>query len=66
MSDGILDGIFLIIHRTFPLSYFRGCRLLDFSVLKVWGHMMKPAIQLVAAVFRDFKIQRRDDNENVA
>ena len=37
-----------------------------FSVLKVWGHMMKPAIQLVAAVFRDFKIQRRDDNETVA
>ena len=24
------DGIFPIVHRTFLLSYFRGCSLLDF------------------------------------
>ena len=42
MSDGIFDGIFPIVHRTFLLSYFRGCRLLDFFfVLKVCGHIMK-------------------------
>ena len=42
MSDGIFDGIFPIVHRTFLLSYFRGCRLLGFFfVLKVCGHIMK-------------------------
>ena len=25
LSDVILDRIFLIVHRTFLLSYFRGC-----------------------------------------
>ena len=39
---GILDGIFPLVHRTFLLSYFRGCRLSDFfPVLKVWGHITK-------------------------
>ena len=42
MSDGISDGIFPIVHRTFLLSYFRGCWLLDFFVLKAWcGNIMK-------------------------
>ena len=27
MSDGIFDGIFPIVPRTFLLSYFRGCWL---------------------------------------
>ena len=31
MSDGIFDGIFPIVHKTFLLSYFRGYWLLDFS-----------------------------------
>ena len=30
MSDGILNGIFLIVHRNFLLSHFRGCWLLNF------------------------------------
>ena len=30
MSAGIFDGIFPIVHRTFLLSYFRGCCLLEF------------------------------------
>ena len=30
MSDGMLNGIFLIVHRTFLLSCFRGCWLLEF------------------------------------
>ena len=29
MSDGIFDEMFLIVHRTFLVSYFRGCWLLD-------------------------------------
>ena len=41
-SHGILIEIFLIAAQTFLLSYFRGCRLLDFfSVLKVCGSTMK-------------------------
>ena len=41
-SHGILIEIFLIAAQTFLLSYFRGCRLLDFfSVLKVCGPIMK-------------------------
>ena len=35
MSDRILDGIFLIVDRTFLLSYFRGCLPLDFFCLCV-------------------------------
>ena len=30
MSDGIFDGIFPTAHRTFLLSYFRGCWLSEF------------------------------------
>ena len=42
MSDGIFDGIFPIAHRTFLLSYFRGCWLSEFFfVLKVCWHIMK-------------------------
>ena len=33
MSDGIFDGIFPIAHRTFLLSYFRGCWLDSFLYL---------------------------------
>ena len=54
MSDGMLNGIFLIVHRTFLLSCFRGCWLLDFfvCVLKVCGHVYNEApIELAAAVF---------------
>ena len=54
MSDGMLNGIFLIVHRTFLLSCFRGCWLLDFfvCVLKVCGHVYNEApVELAAAVF---------------
>ena len=55
MSDGMLNGIFLIVHRTFVLSYFRDCWLLDFlfmCVLKVCGDVYNETpIELAAAVF---------------
>ena len=42
MSDEIFDGIFPIVHRTFLLSYFRGCWLSDvFCTQTVCGHTMK-------------------------
>ena len=42
MIDGLFDGIFLIVHRTFLLSYFRGCCLLDFFCAEIIsGHIIK-------------------------
>ena len=37
------NGIFLIVHRTFLFSYFRGCWLLDFfcAQTEVCGHITK-------------------------
>ena len=51
MSDGIFDAIFPIVHRTFLLSYFRGCWLLDFSCSQTMRTYNKAAIELVAGVF---------------
>ena len=59
MRDGMLNGIFLIVHRTFPLSCFRGCWLLDFVCVCVCVcskyvdmYIMNEApIELAAAVF---------------
>ena len=51
MSDGIFDGIFPIVHRTFLLSYFRGCWLLDFSCGQSMWRYNEVAIELAAAVF---------------
>ena len=51
MSDGIFDGIFPIVHRTFLLSYFRGCWLLDFSCTQSMWTYNEAAIELAAAVF---------------
>ena len=51
MSDGIFDGIFPIVHRTFLLSYFRGCWLLDFSCAQSTWTYNEAAIELAAAVF---------------
>ena len=56
MSDGIFDGIFAIVHRTFLLSYFRGCWLLDFSCAQSMWTYNEAAIELAAAVFvNDYK-----------
>ena len=41
---------FPIVHRTFLLSYFRGCWLLDFSCARMWTHN-EAFIELAAAVF---------------
>ena len=46
MSDGIFDGIFPILHRTFLLSYFRGCWLLDFSCTQSMWTYNEAAIEL--------------------
>ena len=46
MSDGIFDGIFPIVHRTFLMSYFRGCWLLDFSCAQSMWTYNKAAIEL--------------------
>ena len=51
MSDGIFDGIFPIVHRTFLLSYFRGCWLLDFSCAQSMWTYNEAAIELAAAFF---------------
>ena len=54
MSDGIFDGMFLIVHRTFLVSYFRGCWLLDcvfFFVLKACGHIIERLSSCAVAVF---------------
>ena len=51
MSDGILDGIFPMVHRTFLLSYFRGCWFLDFSCTQSMWTYNEAAIELAAAVF---------------
>ena len=51
MTDGIFDGIFPIVHRTFLLSYFRGCLLLDFFCAQSMWTYNKVAIELVMAVF---------------
>ena len=51
MSDGNFDGIFAIVHRTFLLSYFRGCWLLDFSCAQSMWTCNEAAIELAAAVF---------------
>ena len=45
------DGIFPIVHRTFLLSYFRGCWLLDFSCAQSMWTYNEAAIELAAAVF---------------
>ena len=45
MSDGIFDGIFPIVHRTFLLSYFRRCWLLDFSCSQtMWTYNKAAAV----------------------
>ena len=51
-DDGIIDGIFLTIHRTFLLSYFRGCWLLDifFRAQSMYTYI-EAAIELAATVF---------------
>ena len=51
MSDGIFDGNFPIVHRTFLLSYFRGCWLLYFSCAQSMWTYNEAAIELAAAVF---------------
>ena len=51
MRDGIFDGIFPIVHRTFLLSYFRGCSLLDFFCAQSMWTYNKVAIELATAVF---------------
>ena len=51
MSDGIFDAIFPIVHRTFLLSYFRGCWLLDFSCAQSMWTFNEAAIELAAVVF---------------
>ena len=53
MSDGTLDGIFLIVHRTFQLNFFleaAGSSIFFVSVLKLCGHI-EVAIELAVAVF---------------
>ena len=53
MSDGILDRIFLIVHRTFLFSYFRGCCIalgFFFCASSMWTYN-GAAIELAAAVF---------------
>ena len=51
MSDGIFDWIFPIVHRTFLLSYFTGCWLLDFFCAQSMWVYNEAAIELAAAVF---------------
>ena len=51
MSGGIFDGIFSIVHRTFLLSYFRGCWLLDFFCAQSMWTYNEAAIELATAVF---------------
>ena len=42
MSEEIFHGIFPIVHKTFLLSYFRGCWLSDFFCTQtVLGQTMK-------------------------
>ena len=48
--DGIFDGIFPIVHRTFLLSYFRGCRLLDFFCAQSMWTYNEAAIELAVSV----------------
>ena len=53
MSDGIFDRIFPILHRTFLLSYFRGCWLLNFFCAQsVWTYN-EAAIKLAVVFFND-------------
>ena len=49
MSDGIFDGIFPIVHRTFLLS--RGCWLVDFFWAQSMWTYNEAAMELVTAVF---------------
>ena len=54
MSDGTLDGIFLIVHRTFLLNFFfGGCRLVDFlcECPQIMWTYIEVAIELAVAVF---------------
>ena len=51
MSGGIFDSIFPIVHRTFLLSYSRGCWLLDFFCVQSMWTYNEAAIGLAAAVF---------------
>ena len=50
--SGILIEIFLIAAQTFLLSYFRGCRLLDFffCAQSLWTYN-EVAVELAAVVF---------------
>ena len=52
MSDGILDGIFLIVHSTFLLRYFVILEAADSCVCaqNMWTYN-QAAIELAAAVF---------------
>ena len=51
MSAEIFDGIFPIDHRTFLLSYFRGCWLLEFFCAQSMRTYNEAAIELAAAGF---------------
>ena len=53
--DGILAGIFLIVHTTFLVSCFKGCWLLNFFLCSKYRTYNGTAIELVAA---DFTIKR--------
>ena len=71
MSDGIFDGIFPIVHRTFLLSYFRGCWLLDFFCAQSMWTYNEAALELAAAVFFFKRLQQyghefRDETELLA
>ena len=51
------DGIFVIVHRTFPLTYFRSCWFLDacVCVIKVCGHHIKQGNSRVGHHFSEKK-----------
>ena len=66
MSDGIFDGIFLIVHRTFLLSYFRGCWLLDFFCAQsIWTYN-ETAIELAAARLQQHGHDFHDESKLLA
>ena len=61
MSDGILNGIFLIVHRNFLLSHFRGCWLLNFffaCVCSKYVDMKRLSRRFQADVFIKRLLQR--------
>ena len=80
MSDGIFDGIFPIVHRTFLLSHSRGCWLLDFScVQSMWtvrAHFgqsnfsffqqkWKKEILLILIIFTYFKVRTKIEKKKM-